>query len=418
MDQSELRGGTETMDCNSLLQMGVELGRGLMLSGAEIYRVEESIDRLMFAYGQEADTFVLPNCIFISFTTEEGVTLTKMRRIPPHGTDIKLLEECNALCRKLCIETPSVEDALEQVRQVTQAPRKRQSGCMVFAYTVSAAFFCLFFGGGFQDFLCAAACGFIVGVLQVYCAPILAENIFLKTIGCSAVVSALAILMVHMGWGDDLGKITIGGLMLLVPGMALTNAMREIMAGDIMAGVHRTAEVLLVATAIALGSAIPIIILQSLVELAVCEVPASLTTCIWAFCACLGFGFIFNIHGDGNLICGFGGGIGWLFFLLVRYLGVEDILAAFLSAMMIAGYSELMSRIRHCPVTGYLQVALLPLVPGAGIYYTMQRAINGNTQLFIESLLHTFGIALALSVGAVLVSSVVRTVLSWKRKTK
>ena len=135
--------------------------------------------------------------------------------------------------------------------------------------------------------------------------------------------------------------------------------------------------------------------------------------CLWAFIACVGFGLVFNIQGVGILICGLGAALGWLVFLLAMDFGSGDILAAFIAAMAISIYSELMARIRHCPVTGYLQVALLPLVPGAGIYYTMSYCVEGQTQLFISTLLHTFGMAASLSVGAMLISSILRAL--WPR---
>lgn len=133
--------------------------------------------------------------------------------------------------------------------------------------------------------------------------------------------------------------------------------------------------------------------------------------CVWAFLACVGFGLVFNIRGFGVLICGLGAAIGWLVYLLTLPIVKDDILAAFLSAIAIGIYSELMARIRRCPVTGYLQVALLPLVPGAGIYHAMQYCVEGETELFLSTLLHTFGFAAALSVGAMLTTSVLRVVL-------
>ena len=133
--------------------------------------------------------------------------------------------------------------------------------------------------------------------------------------------------------------------------------------------------------------------------------------CLWAFLACVGFGLVFNIQGVGVLICGLGAALGWLAYLLAVGRGVGEIFAAFLAAIVIGIYSEAMARIRRCPVTGYLQVALLPLVPGAGIYYTMQYCVEGGTQLFLSTLLHTFGFAAALSVGAMLTTSVLRALL-------
>lgn len=140
--------------------------------------------------------------------------------------------------------------------------------------------------------------------------------------------------------------------------------------------------------------------------------------CLWAFCACVGFGLGFNIYGTGNLICGLGGGLGWLVYLIsINHLGGE-ILAAFLASIAIGAYSEVMARLRRCPVTGYLQVALLPLVPGAGIYHAMQYCVSGQTQLFLTTLLHTLGIAAALSVGAMFATAILRPILLYLRRDK
>ena len=75
-----------------------------------------------------------------------------------------------------------------------------------------------------------------------------------------------------------------------------------------------------------------------------------------------------------------------------------------------------MSRVRKCPVTGYLLVAFFPLVPGGGIYYTMEHAISGETQQFIETGLHTLGVAGSLAVGVLLVSSAVRMWSTYRRR--
>lgn len=133
--------------------------------------------------------------------------------------------------------------------------------------------------------------------------------------------------------------------------------------------------------------------------------------CLWAFVACVGFGLVYNIQGKGVLISGLGAGLSWLVYLLsMRYLG-GSIFSAFLAAIFTGIYSEVLARLRRCPVTGYLQVALLPLVPGAGIYRTMRYCVAGETELFISSLLQTLGMAAALSVGAMLVTSVLRAML-------
>ena len=129
---------------------------------------------------------------------------------------------------------------------------------------------------------------------------------------------------------------------------------------------------------------------------------------LFAFLACGGFAVIYNIHGPGILICAFGGALGWLSYLLSAPILQSDISQTLVAAIVISAYAEVMARIRMFPVTGYQLVAIFPLVPGGGIYYTMEHAINGENALFLSSFLHTMGVAGALAVGVLLVSSAVR----------
>ncbi|MGI5963237.1 MAG: threonine/serine ThrE exporter family protein [Lawsonibacter sp.] len=399
------------MEYDKLLNLGAELGQRLMFSGAEIYRVEESVVRLLTAYDQTPQVFAIPNCLIVSLNTPDGRSLTRMCRIPAHGTDIELLERCNDLCRRLCREHPDVECALEQVLNLDRGLRRFPTWVVALGYLSAAAFFSLFFGGGVLDCLCAAMCGLAVGCCVLYGQPFTGSNLFFRTVICAALASGLALVLVYAGVGYNLEAITIGTLMVLVPGMALTNAMREIMAGDIFSGVNRTAEVLLVATAIALGTAVPLMLGTGLSSAESNALLPGFFSCLWAFFACVGFGLVFNIQGRGILICGLGAALGWLVYLLTLEVVGSDILCAFLAAMSVGAYSEVMARLRRCPVTGYLQVALLPLVPGAGIYYAMSYCVSGYTNLFLSTLLHTIGFAAALSVGAMLMTSLLRALL-------
>ena len=138
-----------------------------------------------------------------------------------------------------------------------------------------------------------------------------------------------------------------------------------------------------------------------------------LLPCLYAFVACIGFSVLCNIHGLGILICAVGGGLGGLVYLAAAPVFHSDLLQSFAAAVFISAYSEIMARIRKCPVTAYLLVAFFPLVPGGGIYYAMEHAINGETDLFLNVLFHTLGLAGSLAVGVLLVSSLVRLINSY-----
>ena len=141
-----------------------------------------------------------------------------------------------------------------------------------------------------------------------------------------------------------------------------------------------------------------------------------LLPCAYAFLACAGFCLVFNIHGPGILICCSGGALGWLIYLLAEFLTANIILRFLLATIVITLFSEIMARIRRCPVTGYLIIALLPLVPGSGIYEAMIHCVQGETDLFLSVLLRTLGIAGALALGALLGSSVLRILLPLARR--
>ena len=252
------------MEYDKILNLGAELGRHLLNSGAEIYRAEESVTRLLTAYGVEPQVFAIPNCLIVSVTAPDGQPLTRMFRIPPHGTNIELLERCNDLCRRLCANPIPVEEAQKLVDALPKGTKEFGPGMVLLGHVLAGAFFSLFFGGTFRDFWCAAVTGLAVGLCALYGQRFIGSNPFFRTVISSAVASAIPLLLVAAGLGDNTDLITIGVLMLLVPGMALTNAMREIMAGDIISGVNRTAEVILVGTAIAIGTALPIMLARAL----------------------------------------------------------------------------------------------------------------------------------------------------------
>ena len=245
------------MDYDKLLNCAVELGCRLMYSGAEIYRVEESISRLLQAYGLESpEVFAIPTCVIVSVTTPEGHPITRMRRIATHGTDIELLERCNQLCRWLCAQRPTVEEARSLVRALTDYARQYAPWQVLMGYGIAPAFFSPLFGGGAADAVCALIGGLAVGLCLVYGRRLIGSNGFFRTAVCSALGSLVSLLLVRMGLGNSLDNVTISVLMVLVPGMALTNAMREIMAGDIISGLSRAAEAILTASAIAIGSTV------------------------------------------------------------------------------------------------------------------------------------------------------------------
>lgn len=131
----------------------------------------------------------------------------------------------------------------------------------------------------------------------------------------------------------------------------------------------------------------------------------------WALCACVGFGVVFRLRGVKLALAAVGGAIGWVVY---RVCG-SDILGYFVATLVIAAYAEFLARRSRAPASIYLAVALIPLVPGGGIYDTMEHCLAGDATGALATGLHTVGVAGALAIGIVVVSSLVRIVTHEKR---
>lgn len=242
------------MKQDELLNLGTELGYELIVSGAEVYRAEDSVGRLLRSYGSHSgEVFVIPSCIIVSLLGENGQPVTRIRRIPPHGTDIDQLERCNDLSRRLCRETPDYPTArslLEDIRR----ERRRPIPLMVLAGHFLGAFsFCLFFNGIFPEALLSGLCSVAIYLSQ-RCMDRMGTNSFFQTIAASAISTFLAAVFARPWPQLNFDHIALGALMMLVPGVCFTNALRDIMAGDIITGLSKMAEGILIGIAIVIGT--------------------------------------------------------------------------------------------------------------------------------------------------------------------
>ena len=252
------------LDYNKLLGLVGEMGYRLMESGAEIYRVEESIRRLLQAYGvEQGEVFAIPNCIIISLTSPQGEPLTQIRRMPAHGTDIYLLEKYNGLCRRLCRDRPPFDQALEQMEAIAGSHVVYRLPAQLGAHFLGCGMFTLFYGGSPMDGVCGGLCGVVIGLCLTLTVR-LGANLFFRTVAGGAASALAAVALTGLGLGENMDFIIIGALMALVPGIAITNAMRDIMAGDMVAGISKGAEALLIGAAIALGTALALGLIRML----------------------------------------------------------------------------------------------------------------------------------------------------------
>lgn len=131
---------------------------------------------------------------------------------------------------------------------------------------------------------------------------------------------------------------------------------------------------------------------------------------IFSIVGCFGFGMLFNIKGKKLLFASLGGGLSWFVYSLCLNNNISEISSLLISSIIFSIYSEIMARILKTPVTSLVICALLPLVPGAGMYYTMYDVVTGNISSSISTGLHTIASAGTLALGVILVTTITRII--------
>jgi uncharacterized membrane protein YjjP (DUF1212 family) len=247
------------MNYDGLLNAATEIGYHLLYNGAEIYRVEESIQRIFKAYGViEGDVFAVPSCLIVTICTDTEHPITKIKRLYHRRINLDKIIQLNELCRQICRETPDISFISRRITEINKT-KEYNFWLEMFGFALVAFSFTLFYGGTLADALCAILSGAAVKIVY-YNMNRFNSNIFFSNIISSAVATFIALIMVNSGFAPNPDKIIIGTLMNLVPGIAITTFMRDIISGDLFAGITKLMEALLIATAIALGSGIALTI--------------------------------------------------------------------------------------------------------------------------------------------------------------
>lgn len=406
------------MDYQTLLDLVVELGYRLSMCGAETFRVEESINRILTAYGIQAESYAIPNCLIVSIETPEGKPMTRMRRIGHHGNDLDGVEKYNSLSRMICQTTPAPATAAKWLIETDKSLSSYQFRSILIGNFFGAFGFCFLFGGTLLDMFVAGFCGLVIGFVNRFLNH-LETNPFFRTILASFLMAVPAYVMMALGLTDNADAVIISAIMLLVPGLLFVNGLRDIIYGDTNSGINRIIQVLLVAAALCLGTGSAWTLIHHLLTVPVSpdpvvySVPIQLLGC---FIGCWGFSVLFNIHGPGMFLCTLGGVVTWAAYLLFLDMGYDDVTAYFFATVIAAAYAEMMARIRKCPAIAYLVVSIFPLIPGASVYYTMNYAVQGDMVSFADQGMRTIAIAGIMAVGMLLVSTTMRLFTTWRSK--
>ena len=229
-----------------------DIGEQMLLSGGEVHRVEDSVTRMCKALGAvRVDCFIIPSSIVLTAVDENSESYTVTRRITKSGTDFTKLSRLNDLSRRICKGSIPLVEIRAEYETITSA-KSYSFTVECIAYAFIAGVFTLFFGGNLTQFLVS----FLIGGLTrfaVFFSDFTVKNTIFAKFLSSFSVTAMTFLAIRLGICSSADEIIIGNIMLLIPGLGFTNALRDLFVGDSIAGILRSLEAVLSAIGIAAG---------------------------------------------------------------------------------------------------------------------------------------------------------------------
>ncbi|CAM3139660.1 threonine/serine exporter family protein [Filibacter tadaridae] len=228
-------------------------GRLMMQSGAETYRVEDTMSRMADTQELSAThSFVTPTGIIFSPGSPHH---TKLVRIKNRTTDLEKVALVNDVSRKLSADEYTLEEAYSKLLEIEKVDVMFPLWLQVLAAAVVSGCFLIMFEGLWIDVPAAFVAGGIGYIIVTRIHELTRVKFFAEFVG-SLFIGLIGFGAVQIGLGTDLDKIIIGSVMPLVPGLLITNAVRDLMAGHFMSGLSKGAEATLTAFAIGAGVAL------------------------------------------------------------------------------------------------------------------------------------------------------------------
>lgn len=388
-----------------ILRVSLDIAKQMLMCGGEIRRIENTVERICRAYGVAyVEVIAIPNAVIASAEMDNGSYSLQMRRVEKSSNDLCRLEELNALSRKICNCTPSL-DTVEAMLETALRVRSYNVITVLAAAAVAAASFVIVFGGGIMDAIISSVIGVFVFFIDKY------SDLGLKRIaksGFSAFVSGiLACISFKLFTGLNVGAVVVGVLVLLVPGLAFGNGLGNLLGDDLLSGILGIVRAFLTAVALALGYAFAFGIFGVEYSHTVQSEGLVLRT-LMTLVGVTAFAVVFDVTPRHIIFISLGGLVTFLLYRLSIMAGMSYFVSALVASVFSGVYSEALARIRKAPVTVFQVPCSIPVLPGISLYNAMNALVRGDILLslkyFSDSVLVGTGIACAVTFVAVAVS--------------
>lgn len=386
-----------TQNAGAMLEIAGLAAQIILENGAETYRVEDTVLRLCRSYGFiDASVLALSTGVAISLSSQ-GRNEAVIRRVSKRSLNLSRVNEVNDLSRRIAGGGIGMDAALQLLTSIQKSPQGKPV-YMIFLAGLSAGCFALMFGGGILECLIALLCGMTAQAIGYAFRRADFSLILISLTGgllCSAITMCACFLFPLTP--ASMETALSGAIMPLVSGLMMTNAVRDALRGDLISGLARSVEALLVAIMVALGISLLLRFYLPGGEAEAAASPAWYLAVLYAGIATLFFCPLLKVPGRSVLPACLLGAAAYGGFLLLRdtFL-VEETMALLLASGVSAILCDMLARHMRMITTIFLCVALIPLVPGLGLYRTMRELLLGRYEAAL-----TMGVKTLLAVGAI-----------------
>ncbi len=389
-------------------------GRIILENGGETYRAEDTVLRMAHALGlKDPDVFAIPSGLFISFMDETGEQRTSISRVYLSGTHLSRVNRVNEISRALTSGSLAPDRLLEELQQAEHMGDGKPSWyASLMAFFTSAAF-AVMFGGGMLEILLGGFCGALTQLLPRII-PSREHSAGMSGTLLSSVFCALVPLTFRALTGLCTTEVVIAAsIMPLVPGLSMTNATQDIMRGDMVSGVAHCARAIMIAAMVAGGALIGTHLASAIGLMAQASiVPSTLPMGIQAALAFIssyfagaGFGLLMSAPRKAVVWGAFLGAVGYIIYWLCMQAGVAETVAMFLGALAAAVGTQIAARRFKMIATVFVTIAILPMVPGLGLYRAMSALAQGALASGGTIAAHTMALIVMIALGIALGSA-------------
>ncbi|MDR3225313.1 MAG: threonine/serine exporter family protein [Clostridiales Family XIII bacterium] len=404
-----------------VLVLALYAGEIMMKSGAEIYRVEDTITRICKACKIEyVECFATTTGIFLSLDMggADGEMRTFIKRIDGITIDLERISMINKFSRVFTTTDLSVDDGMNQLREIAGKPAFSLPLRLLGAVLVGA-FMCPYYGGGIME-MCVAAGASCVGYLIFVAVERFRLAGFIRVF-ISCLGGTLAVLAVSGLYpGGNTTAVILSAVTIFMPGVAITNAARDLLSGDMISGVARATDAAITSIAIAGGAGMVAgiwIVGGGAISAESREFPLPLFF-LFGFLLTLGFCLQFNAPKKQMALASVIGGVGMFALMGGPALGYGSLLTSFFGTCLVAILAEIASRAGRDATTVFIIPGIIPFVPGLGLYESMSAILTNDITSGMAKGASTLLAAGSIAIALIIVATGARLTLALIKRIK